>query len=206
MFFIVCGMAQLVAVVPLHQIPEFVYIFQHDLFSMYTLALLSHLRRRFYTYNAYHTCSVVTGMRGAKVGVNPPRRSPSCMYYICCSFLPHRRNSQSGSHIRILMAGCSPLPTTCYGLSWGHTVFFRQKTRSYLTQSFISLFMFTGIYVSLGHITIISHLRPTLIIVLQVYPQWRARLLQGAVVSEPTIDRRTHTPSLTLLQVLIIYR
>ena len=33
-----------------------------------------------FTYNAYHTSSVITGMRGAKAGVSPPRQSPPCIY------------------------------------------------------------------------------------------------------------------------------
>ena len=48
--------------------------FKHDLNLMYPFAVLlyrSHLRPRF----AYTTSSVITGMRGAKAGVSPPRRS-----------------------------------------------------------------------------------------------------------------------------------
>ena len=37
--------------------------------------VLPHLQPRF-TYNTYHTSSVIAGMRGAKAGVSPPRRSP----------------------------------------------------------------------------------------------------------------------------------
>ena len=43
---------------------------------MYPLAVLSHSRRRCFTYNTYHTSSVITGMCEAKAGVSPPRRSP----------------------------------------------------------------------------------------------------------------------------------
>ena len=54
-------------------IPVFSFsTFQHDLFLMHPLAVLPHVRPR-YT-NA--TSSVITGMRGANAGVNPPRRSP----------------------------------------------------------------------------------------------------------------------------------
>ena len=43
---------------------------------MYPLAVLSHSRPRF----AYKISSVITGMRGAKAGVSPPRRSTPCKY------------------------------------------------------------------------------------------------------------------------------
>ena len=92
---------------PLHQIAVFFFFpFQHDIFSIYTLAVLSHLRPRFESYNSYHICAEGTGMRGAKVGVSPPRRSPPCISI--SAVLSHKRNSQSGLHIRILMPGCSP--------------------------------------------------------------------------------------------------
>ena len=69
---------------PLHQSPVFFFFpLQHDIFSMYTLAVLSHLRPRFEPYNSYHIWAEGTGMRGAKVGVSPPRRSPPCIYYLC---------------------------------------------------------------------------------------------------------------------------
>ena len=41
--------------------------------------LLSHLQRRFFTDNTYHILGI-TGMRGVKAGVSPPRRSPPCKY------------------------------------------------------------------------------------------------------------------------------
>ena len=44
--------------------------------SMYPLTELSQLRSRF----VYTTSSVNTGMRGAKAGISPPRRSPPCIY------------------------------------------------------------------------------------------------------------------------------
>ena len=136
-----------------YQIPVLLFSsFKHVIFSTYTMAVLSHLRRRLHTYDAYHTYSEVTGLRGAKVGVSPPRRSPLCIYYIRPFFLLHRRNSYSGSHVRILMAGSSPtLPTTCYGLSWGQAVNFKRYAYSILTQSFISLFMSTGIYIACSY-------------------------------------------------------
>ena len=43
---------------------------------IYPSAVLSHLRPRF----AYTASSVITGMRGAKEGVSPLRRSPPCRY------------------------------------------------------------------------------------------------------------------------------
>ena len=65
----------------LHLIPVFSFSsLKHDLFTMHPLAVLSHLQRRFFTYNTYHTSSVITDMRGAKAAVSPPRRSPSCIY------------------------------------------------------------------------------------------------------------------------------
>ena len=70
---IVCRVTLFVPVVYLlHLIPVFSFSsFKHDLFFMYPLAvLLSHVQPRF-TYNTYHTSSVITGMRGAKAGVNP---------------------------------------------------------------------------------------------------------------------------------------
>ena len=45
---------------------------------LYLLPVLSLLRPRF----ACTTSSAITGMRGAKAGVIPPRRSPPCLYYI----------------------------------------------------------------------------------------------------------------------------
>ena len=51
---------------------------KHDLLfnvCMHPLAVLSHLRPRF----PWTTSSVITGMRGAKAGVSPPRRSPACI-------------------------------------------------------------------------------------------------------------------------------
>ena len=45
---------------------------------MYPFVVLSHLRPRI----AYATSSVVTGMREAKAGVSPPRRSPPCKLYL----------------------------------------------------------------------------------------------------------------------------
>ena len=122
------------------------------------------------------------------------------VYTIFAFLFSNIRNSQLGSHIRILMAGCSPpLPAACYGLNWGHTVIFKRKTRSYLAQWVISLFL-TGIYVSLAHITIYRHLRLSLLIVFQVYPQWRAMLLQGALVVR-THDRPKipYTPFHTMI-------
>ena len=53
---------------------------KHDIFLMHALAVLSQLQPRF-TYNTYHTSSVVTGIRGAKEGVSPPGRS--LYIYIC---------------------------------------------------------------------------------------------------------------------------
>ena len=59
----------------LHLIPVFSFsFFKHDIFLMHALAVLSQLQPRF-TYNTYHTSSVVTGIRGAKEGVSPPGRS-----------------------------------------------------------------------------------------------------------------------------------
>ena len=52
---------------------------------MYSLAVLSHLRPRL----AYTTSSVITGMRGAKGSVRPPRRSPPCTKYMYSSFIKH---------------------------------------------------------------------------------------------------------------------
>ena len=54
--------------------------FKHDLFSMHPLAILSHFQRRFlYLWYVSYILGI-TGMRGAKAGVSPPRRSPPCMY------------------------------------------------------------------------------------------------------------------------------
>ena len=65
----------------LHLIPVFSFsFFKHDIFLMHALAVLSQLQPRF-TYNTYHTSSVVTGIRGAKEGVSPPGRS--LYIYIC---------------------------------------------------------------------------------------------------------------------------
>ena len=47
-------------------------------FFMHPLAVLSHFRPRF----AYNTSSVITGMRGAKAGVSPPRRNPLVLLYV----------------------------------------------------------------------------------------------------------------------------
>ena len=72
LFVIMCGMAKTVAG-SLNLIPVFSFSsFKHGLFLMCLLSVLSHLRPRF----AYDTSSVVTGMRGAKAGVSPPREAP----------------------------------------------------------------------------------------------------------------------------------
>ena len=60
----------------MHVIPVF-SSFKHDFFFMYPLALLSHEQPRL-TYNTHRTSSKITGMRGAKAGVSPPRRIPPC--------------------------------------------------------------------------------------------------------------------------------
>ena len=52
--------------------------FKHYLFSLYPLAVPSHLRPRL----AYDTSSVNTGVRGTKAGVSPPRRSPPWYYLV----------------------------------------------------------------------------------------------------------------------------
>ena len=64
--------------------------FKHDLVLMYHLAVLSHLRPRVAIQSRKETrvrgldlpaSSFVTGMRGAQVGVSPPRRSPPSTRY-----------------------------------------------------------------------------------------------------------------------------
>ena len=59
-----CGPLHLIAVIYLSS-------FKHDLFLMHPLAVLASI----YLINVF-TSSVMTGMRGAKAGVSPPRRSP----------------------------------------------------------------------------------------------------------------------------------
>ena len=74
----------------LHLIPVFSFFsFKHDIFSMYPLAVLSHLQQRFFTYSTYHTSSVIAGMRGAKAGVSPPRRRPPCILLCLNVFFRH---------------------------------------------------------------------------------------------------------------------
>ena len=71
---IVCRLTKFVAG-SLNLIPVFYFSsFKHGLFFMHPLALLSHFRPRF----AYNTSSVLSGMRGAKAGVSPRRRSSPC--------------------------------------------------------------------------------------------------------------------------------
>ena len=67
----------------LHLIPVFSFSsLKHDLFSLCSLAVLSHFNRRLFAYNTYHTSLAITGMRGAKTGVSPPRRSFPCNKYM----------------------------------------------------------------------------------------------------------------------------
>ena len=54
---------------------------------MHALAVLSQLQPRF-TYNTYHTSSVVTGIRGAKEGVSPPGEA-YIYVYIYVPWLSH---------------------------------------------------------------------------------------------------------------------
>ena len=71
---IVCRMAKNVAGL-LNLIPSSVFfLFKHGLYNVRT-PVLSLLPPRF-AYTA--TSSVITGMRGAKAGVSPPRRIPTC--------------------------------------------------------------------------------------------------------------------------------
>ena len=71
---------------------------------MYPLAVLSHLRARF----AY-TSSVITGIRGAKAAVGPPRRSPPCDITVSLSLSqakshpPRTRTVQAVTHTRYLV-------------------------------------------------------------------------------------------------------
>ena len=75
----------------LHLIPVFSFsFFKHDIFLMHALAVLSQLQPRF-TYNTYHTSSVVTGIRGAQEGVSPPGRS----LYICRGSLMRGKSCRS---------------------------------------------------------------------------------------------------------------
>ena len=61
---------------------------QTRLFFMYPLPVLSYLRPRFAYCNTF---SVITGMRGAKAGVSPPRRNPPC---ILCNIQGASRSGQ----------------------------------------------------------------------------------------------------------------
>ena len=57
----------------------YISLFSHDILSMYPLAVLPHLQRRFLLIvRIYHISSVITCMRGAKAGVSSTRRSPPC--------------------------------------------------------------------------------------------------------------------------------
>ena len=68
----------------LHLIPVFSFIQTQFTFNARTLAVLSRLQPRF-TYNTHniYTSLVITGMRGAKAGVSPPRRSPCFTAAVC---------------------------------------------------------------------------------------------------------------------------
>ena len=64
----------------LHLIPVFYFSSsKHELFLMYPLTVLSACTASIYLSYKYYTSSLITGMRGAKAGVGPPRRSPPCI-------------------------------------------------------------------------------------------------------------------------------
>ena len=95
--------------------------FKHNAFSMYPLAVLSHLQRRFFTYSTYNTSSAFTGMRGAKTGVSPPRRSDTILqsfyYSRVIGILPHLRMRfvvGLGLGVRLIFRSCySPGRRVC---------------------------------------------------------------------------------------------
>ena len=71
------GNAKLVAVVHCILISSFVFLSNQTRFFFVPLGSTV---ASIYLINTYKTSSVIAGMRGAKVGVSPPRRSPPCIY------------------------------------------------------------------------------------------------------------------------------
>ena len=72
LFVMVCRMAKLLLWSIVSDSSVFFLFIQTRYTFMYPLVVLSHLRPRFAYYN---TSSAITGIRGAKAGVSPPRRS-----------------------------------------------------------------------------------------------------------------------------------
>ena len=88
---IVRRMAKFVSVVPGFCVQCFVSLHSYTIYVQCAYVPLGStvvFTASIFAYNTSHTCSVITGMRGAKAGIRPPRRSPPCNTLIFFTRVP----------------------------------------------------------------------------------------------------------------------